>query len=166
MHGGIVLTQTDLFFQEWQPLMPILHRPTFLRLYDQYLASPESGNWQTNRQAYAQLFLIFEIATLSDTSTPENRTLSYEAQWRKALYSTSSNASLATLQCHVLAQICYMLRSDYTHLSRHRGIAITMCHELGLHQDHKYHSLAPLEAESRKKVFWCQYVLDKYVSRS
>ncbi|KIW22549.1 uncharacterized protein PV07_12426 [Cladophialophora immunda] len=154
----------NLFFQEWQPLLPILHRPTFLRVYEQYLANPESGNWQSNKQAYAQLFLIFEIAALSNISTPKKNTPSYETQWRKALYSTSSNASLPTLQCHVLAQICYMLRADYTHLARHRGIAITMCHELELHQGHKYQSLSPLEAETRKKVFWCQYVLDKFIS--
>ncbi|OAP55236.1 hypothetical protein AYL99_10209 [Fonsecaea erecta] len=154
----------NLFFQEWQPLLPILHRPTFLRVYEQYLANPESGNWQSNKQAYAQLFLIFEIAALSNISTPKKNTPSYEGQWRKALYSTSSNASLPTLQCHVLAQICYMLRADYTHLARHRGIAITMCHELELHQGHKYQSLSPLEAETRKKVFWCQYVLDKFIS--
>ncbi|ETI20538.1 hypothetical protein G647_08575 [Cladophialophora carrionii CBS 160.54] len=154
----------NLFFQEWQPLMPVLHRPTFLHVYEQYLANPESGHWQDNKQAYAQLFLIFEISALSNISTPKTSTPSYETQWRKALYSTSSNAALATLQCHILAQICYILRADYTHLARHRGIAITMCHELGLHQGHKYHSLSPLEAESKKKVFWCQYVLDKFTS--
>jgi hypothetical protein len=142
-------------------MMPVLHRPTFLRIYEQYLANPESGHWQDNKQAYAQLFLIFEISALSSISAPKKTVPSYEAQWRRALYSTSSNASLATLQCHVLAQMCYMLRADYTHLARHRGIAITMCHELGLHQGHKYQGLSILEAESRKKVFWCQYLLDK-----
>ena len=161
----LVLTQADLFFQEWQPLMPILHRPTFLRIYEQYLTNPDSANWQNNRQAYAQLFLIFEIAALSNTATPTKSHTSYEAQWRKALYSTSSDASLVMLQCHVLAQICYMLRADYAHLARHRGIAIAMCHELGLHQGHRYHSLTTFEAESRKKAFWCQYVLDKYAIR-
>lgn len=36
-----------------------------------------------------------------------------------------------------------------------------MCHELGLHQDQKYQSLSVLEAETKKKVFWSQYALDK-----
>ncbi|EXJ83158.1 hypothetical protein A1O1_06777 [Capronia coronata CBS 617.96] len=154
----------NIFFQEWQPLLPILHRPSFLRVYEQYLTNPESANWQGNKQALAQLFLIFEISALSNITTPKKNSPSYETQWRKALYSTSSIASLSTLQCHVLAQICYLLRADYTHLARHRGIAVTMCHELGLHQLHKYQSLSPLEAETRKKVFWCQYVLDKFTS--
>ncbi|KAI1613266.1 fungal-specific transcription factor domain-containing protein [Exophiala viscosa] len=154
----------NLFFQEWQPLLPVLHRPTFLRVYEQYISNPDSGNWQSNKQALAQLYLIFEISALSEITTSKRNAPTYESQWRKALYSTSSNATLCTLQCHVLAEICYMLRADYTHLLRHRGIAVTMCHELGLHQSHRYHSLSPLEAEARKRVFWCQYVLDKFTS--
>jgi len=154
----------NLFFQEWQPLLPVLHRPTFLRVYEQYVSNPDSGNWQSNKQSLAQLYLIFEISALSNITTSKKDAPSFEGQWRRALYSTSSTASLSTLQCHVLAQICYLLRADATHLLRHRGIAVTMCHELGLHQGHKYHSLSTLEAETRKKVFWCQYVLDKFTS--
>jgi hypothetical protein len=142
----------------------VLHRPTFLRTYEQYLANPESGNWQNSKQLYAQLFLIFEIAALSNMSTAKKSIPSYEVQWRKAIYSTSSDASLATIQCHILAQICYSLRADYVHMARHRSIAITMCHELGLHQGHKYHSLSPLDSEARKRIFWCQYILDKLLS--
>jgi len=141
--------------------MPILHRPTFLRVYEQYISNPEEGSWRSNKHAVAQLFLIFEIAALSSMTQSHKSMPSYEGQWRKALYSTSSGASLPTLQCHVLAQLCYLLRADYTRLSRHRGVAVGMCHELGLHQGHKYHTLPPFEAETRKKVFWCQYVLDK-----
>lgn len=51
--------------QEWAPLLPILHRPSFLRIYEDYLADPEAGHWHSNKQAVAQLFLIFEIAALS-----------------------------------------------------------------------------------------------------
>ncbi|KAL6247856.1 DNA-binding transcription factor cat8 [Rhinocladiella similis] len=154
----------NLFFQEWQPLLPVLHRPTFLRVYEQYVSNPDAGNWQNNKQSLAQLYLIFEISALSNITTSKKNAPSFESHWRKALYSTSSTASVSTLQCHVLAQICYLLRADSTHLLRHRGIAVTMCHELGLHQGHKYQSLSPLESETRKKVFWCQYVLDKFTS--
>ena len=154
----------DLFFQEWQPLLPILHRPTFLKIYEQYLAGPEAGNWQNNKQSIAQLFLIFEISALSSGHQSKSNTPSYESQWRRALYSTSSTPTITAIQCQVLAQLCYLLRADYTHLARHRGIAVGMCHELGLHQSHRYHSLSTFDAESYKRVFWCQYVLDKFTS--
>lgn len=46
-------------------MLPILHRPSFLKIYEEYLADPEAGHWHSNKQAVAQLFLIFEIAALS-----------------------------------------------------------------------------------------------------
>ena len=164
MHLVTLLTWvSDLFFQEWQPLLPVFHRPNFLRIYEQYLIDPEAGHWHSNKHAIAQLYLIFDIAALSSISRLKQSTTSYEIQWRKALHSTSSTACLPLIQCHVLAQLYYLLRADYTHLARHRAIGVSMCHQIGLHEDHKYHSLPPLEAETKKKVFWSQYVLDKYV---
>lgn len=160
----LFLTSSDLFFQEWQPLLPVLHRPTFLRVYEQYLAGPDAGNWQSNKQAIAQLFLIFEISALSSSHQTKTHTPSYENQWRRALFSTSAAPTLSVIQCQILAQLCYLLRADYTSLARHRGVAVGMCHELGLHQGHKYHALSTFEAETRKRIFWCQYVLDKYVN--
>ena len=154
----------DLFFQEWQPLLPILHRPSLLRVYEDYLADPEAGQWHSNKQAIAQLFLIFEISALSSSSRNKQATAPYEAQWRKALQSASSSATLATIQCHVLAQLYYLLKADYPHLTQHRAISVAMCHQLGLHQGHRYKGLPVLESESRKKVFWSQYVVDKFTS--
>lgn len=78
----------------------------------------------------------------------------------------SSTASVSTLQCHILAQLYYLLKADYTHCACHRAIAVSMCHQLGLHHSQKYYMLNLLEIEMRKRVFWCQYTLDKYVFSS
>lgn len=133
-------------------------------MYEQYLAGPDAGNWQSNKQAIAQLFLIFEISALSSGHTLKTNCPTYENQWRKAMYASSAAPTITSIQCHVLAQLCYLLRGDYTQLSRHRGIAVGMCHQLGLHQGHKYHTLGVFDAETRRKVFWCQYTLDKFTS--
>lgn len=52
----------NIFFQEWAPLFPVLHRPTFLNLYTEYIADPEHMG---NKHAVAQLNLVFGIAALS-----------------------------------------------------------------------------------------------------
>jgi hypothetical protein len=52
----------NIFFQEWAPLFPVLHRPTFLSLYEQYVAGPETID---DKKAIAQLNLVFGIAALS-----------------------------------------------------------------------------------------------------
>jgi hypothetical protein len=97
-------------------------------------------------------------AIVKQTSAP------YEAHWRKALQSTSSTASVASIQCHLLAQLYYLLKADYTQLTHHRAIAVAMCHQMRLHQAHQYKALHVLESETRKKIFWSQYVLDKFTS--
>jgi Fungal specific transcription factor domain len=153
----------NIFFQEWAPLLPILHHPTFLRVYEQYVAASDAEKWNTDKQAVAQLFLIFDIAALSSTARVEHYTTSHESQWRKAMHSVSSTASISTLQCHVLAQLFYLLKADYIHGARHRAIAVSMCHQLGLHHSQKYYAMNCLDLETRKRVLWCQYALDKYV---
>lgn len=51
----------NIFFQEWAPLFPVLHRPTFLNLYDKYMKNPE----EMDHHSVAQLNLVFGIAALS-----------------------------------------------------------------------------------------------------
>lgn len=52
----------NIFFQEWAPLFPIVHRPTFLNLYTDYVADPEN---MKDQHTIAQLNLVFGIAALS-----------------------------------------------------------------------------------------------------
>jgi hypothetical protein len=52
----------NIFFQEWAPLFPVLHRPTFLALYEQYVAGPDT---MVDKKSIAKLNLVFGIAALS-----------------------------------------------------------------------------------------------------
>lgn len=52
----------NIFFQEWSPLFPVLHRPTFLALYGDFVASPET---MEDQKSIAQLNLVFGIAAQS-----------------------------------------------------------------------------------------------------
>lgn len=85
----------------------------------------------------------------------------FEDNWFHTLERLSGDVSIPTLQCLVLAQIYCMTKADYRDLVRYRALAIGICHQLGLHQSHKQFALDPLTGETRKKVFWCQYALDR-----
>lgn len=52
----------NIFFQEWAPLFPVLHRPTVLKAYVDYLDESEGVK---DKHTLAQLNLIFGIAALS-----------------------------------------------------------------------------------------------------
>ena len=52
----------NIFFQEWAPLFPVVHRPTVLKVYTDYVNDPASVK---DKHSIAQLNLIFGIAALS-----------------------------------------------------------------------------------------------------
>jgi len=52
----------NIFFQEWAPLFPVLHRPTFLKIYTDFVTHPGDLH---DQQSIAQLNLVFGIAALS-----------------------------------------------------------------------------------------------------
>lgn len=52
----------NIYFQEWAPLFPVLHRPSFLAIYNAFCVSPDSIK---ERRNLAQLYLVFGIAAAS-----------------------------------------------------------------------------------------------------
>lgn len=55
-----------------------------------------------------------------------------------------------------------MTKGDYRSLLRYRALGVDICHQLELHQAQENLASNTLEGETRKKVFWCQYALDRY----
>ncbi|KAL8915048.1 MAG: hypothetical protein Q9171_000488 [Xanthocarpia ochracea] len=146
----------NIFFQEWAPLFPILHRPTFLNIYTQYVADPEGCK---DQHSIAQLNLVFCIAAQSlDGNKPYAE--SFERQWREAVKAVDSESVLATLQCLVLAQLNCIAKADYSKLLHYTGMAVDLSRRLGLHQSQMQFCLDSLATETRKKVFWTLYVVD------
>ncbi|CAI6332646.1 unnamed protein product [Periconia digitata] len=147
----------NIFFQEWAPLFPVLHRPTFLSLYETYVAAPESV---VDRKSIAKLNLVFGIAALSSDPRYGQDVESFETQWQCALESFLMDNDVATLQCLVLAQIFCLIKADYSRLLKYKGLAIGLSQRLGLHQSQKRFALGALTSETRKKVFWSLFTLD------
>ncbi|KAL6708560.1 DNA-binding transcription factor cat8 [Coniothyrium glycines] len=147
----------NIFFQEWAPLFPVLHRPTFLTLYEQYVSSPDT---MSDKKSIAQLNLVFGIAALSSDPRDGQDVVSFEAQWKSATESFLMDNDVVTLQCLVLAQIFCLLKADYSRLLKYKGLAIGLSQRLGLHQSQKRFALDALTSETRKKVFWALYTVD------
>ena len=147
----------NVFFQEWAPLFPVLHRPTFLGLYERYVADAEEV---TDKAELAQLHLVFGIAALSSGTRSSDDLTSFQSQWRAALDAILKDNSMSTLQALVLAQIFCILQGDYTLLLTYKGLSTTLSARLGLHQSQKRFTLGTLTSETRKKVFWTLYTVD------
>lgn len=147
----------NVFFQEWAPLFPVLHRPTFLGLYERYVADSEQV---TDKAELAQLHLVFGIAALSSGTRSSDDLDSFQSQWRAAVDALLKDSSMCTLQALVLAQIFCILKGDHTLLLTYKGLSTSLSARLGLHQSQKRFTLGTLTCETRKKVFWTLYTVD------
>jgi len=147
----------NVYFQEWAPLFPVLHRPTFLSVYEEFVGDPEKIK---NSHKLAQLYLVFSIAALSGEQPDLPQIAACESQWQRALEAILMDNTMATLQCLILALMYCALRADYKRLQYYKGIAVGLSHRLGLHQSQKRFSFGALTIETRKKVFWTLYTLD------
>jgi hypothetical protein len=147
----------NVYFQEWAPLFPVLHKPTFLRLYEEYMSTADHMH---DSHKLAQLHLVFGIAGLSSESPDRDQIALSEYQWRASLEVILMDNSLATLQCLILSLIYCINKADYSRLQHYKGIAVGLAHRLGLHQSQKRFSFGALTIETRKKVFWTLYTID------
>ncbi|KAL2263458.1 hypothetical protein VTK26DRAFT_6665 [Humicola hyalothermophila] len=147
----------NVYFQEWAPLFPVLHKPTFLRVYEEFVADPEKVK---NHHKLAQLYLVFSIAALSGEQPDLQQIAACEQQWQRSLEAVLMDNTMMTLQCLLLALMYCTIRADYKRLQHYKGIAVGLSHRLGLHQSQKRFSFGVLTIETRKKVFWTLYALD------
>jgi hypothetical protein len=147
----------NIFFQEWAPLFPILHRPTFLTLYERYTADTDAVS---DKAEIAQLNLVFGIAALSGDNKSSEDLESFASQWKAAADTILSENCMATLQVLILAQIFCIQQGELTRLLTYKGLSTTLSARLGLHQSQKRFALGTLTCETRKKVFWTLYTVD------
>lgn len=147
----------NVYFQEWAPLFPVVHKPTFLKIYEEFVADADKIK---NNHKLAQLYLVFSIAALSSDNPDLDLVASCELQWQRSLDAILMDNTMATLQCLILALIYCTVRADYKRLQHYKGIAVGLSHRLGLHQSQKRFSFGALTIETRKKVFWTLYTLD------
>jgi hypothetical protein len=147
----------NVYFQEWAPLFPVLHKPTFLRLYEDFVADSEQIR---DPHKIAQLYLVFSIAGLLQVNPDMHQLAVCERQWTRAVDSILMENTMSTLQCLVMAILTCIMRADYKRMQHYKGIAVGLSHRLGLHQSQKQVTLGALAVETRKKVFWTLYTLD------
>ncbi|KXJ91006.1 fungal-specific transcription factor domain-domain-containing protein [Microdochium bolleyi] len=147
----------NIYFQEWAPLFPVLHKSTFLRTYEEFIVD---GDTIKDNHKLAQLYLVFSIASLSAGTTELELVASCERQWQLAIDEIIMHNSMATLQCLVLALMNCQLQANHKRMQYYKGIAVAMSHRLGLHQSQKASSFGSLSVETRKRVFWTLYTLD------
>ncbi|KAF8251059.1 hypothetical protein K440DRAFT_647833 [Wilcoxina mikolae CBS 423.85] len=150
------------YFQEYHPLFPVLHRPTFLSTYEKLVAVDSAAAASLPAHDIAKLFLVFAIALQQQEPRNSPDQQSFDFQWQRALDSVVSETSINTVQCLVLAQLYCFGRGDYAKLLHYKNLAVGVALRLGLNHSQRKFAVGALGGEMRKRAFWCVYCLDSF----
>ncbi|CAG1980905.1 unnamed protein product [Fusarium graminearum] len=157
---SVLKHRTKVYFQEWAPLFPVLHEPTFRKLLDDSICGP---GIDCPYDKLAQIYLVIDIAGLSSNATDPEQFPTATQTWRDALSSSFPHKSIHALQTLTLATLCCIVRAERDGAIHYRNRAICLSNILALHRDCPHNLDEPcstLTLEMKKRVFWTLYTLD------
>ncbi|KAK7428141.1 hypothetical protein QQZ08_005380 [Neonectria magnoliae] len=164
----------ETFFRHWHPFFPFLHGPTFLAQIDHFydgdpapdLAPNTQTTWKLCRAVTFQC--IFNIA-----ASASGRVLDSACRIQPISTFTSligpilSNYDAASLQALLAAELYLIATMSLRAASTIQGALARSVYNSGFHRcPSRYLQLPPGTAGIRKRIFWCAYVLDRYIGQA
>jgi hypothetical protein len=168
--AGTVIENT---IDRWTPLYPILHKPSAKEAYERLKTGATAAQGLDLVILYQTLGLL-ALGTLGQPVASCTLDHSHFLCMSERYYSMAAGLldrvmgqpCLQTLQGLEIMQIYLQLSSRYSVASHLGGVAVRLAQTLGLHRHSHRFKFDPLETELRRRVWWCQYVLDTYVPAS
>lgn len=164
----------ERYFDFAVPTHRFLHRPTIEAWFEEFYAT--SGSMSRQDEAPAQiavLFMVFAQASLYTPTAEAEDTASSDASARYFLAAEHQlkrergKVRLTSVQAR-LAQCFYLLsKSRINHCWSLFGTTAHLVLAIGLNRGRRAESSGAtrrIETECRRRVFWCAYVLDKYLA--
>lgn len=163
---------TRSYFEEWHPILPFLNGPDVLRIFEEassngiaslhhldrsILRSVLSISLADSRQAVALRQAIpapFLFQTVDEAVSSSQFALCQPASIR-------ATQAVLSIQLFLVSMLCLNAAS------RLGGLIARMAFHLGLHRcPTRYPFFSPQEAQRRRRVFWCIYCLERFLSQS
>ncbi|KPM35286.1 hypothetical protein AK830_g11275 [Neonectria ditissima] len=164
----------ETFFQYWHPFFPFLHGPTFLeqvdRFYDEEPASnsatDSSSTWKLCRAVTFQCLFNIAASTSGHVLDPACR-IEPNPTFTSIIGPLLSNHDVASLQALLAAELYLITTMSLRAASTIQGALARSIYNSGFHRcPSRYLQLPPGTSGIRKRIFWCAYVLDRYVGQA
>ncbi|GAQ11362.1 hypothetical protein ALT_8683 [Aspergillus lentulus] len=170
-----------VYFKVWHPLFPFLHGPSFLRamelLYsdshgtegqnygDIPSTSPDHRNarWTTIFQC------VFNLAShlRPDLTLPPESRIKSPGSMHSLLAILTLRQDLPSLQALLAAQLYLVAKMSLRTASTVGGCILRSMLHAGLHRcPFRYKELSSHDRQLRKRIFWCAYAIDRYLSQA
>ncbi|OJJ47741.1 hypothetical protein ASPZODRAFT_131300 [Penicilliopsis zonata CBS 506.65] len=168
-----------MYFKVWHPLFPFLHGPTFLQAMELLYANGEghgpgpvhtSAASEHRNACWTTIFqCIFNMASLlrSDVRLPEQSKIKSPASIQLLLGTLTSRHDVHSLQALLAAQLYLVATMALRPASTVGGCILRSMLHGGLHRcPFRYKQLSSHDRHLRKRIFWCAYAIDRYLSQA
>lgn len=164
------------YFKVWHPLFPFLHGPTFLQAMERFYSStqetrPGEGIDSDHRSdCWTVIFqCIFNLGALlrPDLELPPECRIQAPGSMTALLGSLSTRHDITTLQALLAAQVFLVAKMSLRPASTFGGCILRSMLHAGLHRcPFRYAQLSSHDRQLRKRIFWCAYAIDRYLSQA
>ncbi|EGU85017.1 hypothetical protein FOXB_04437 [Fusarium oxysporum f. sp. conglutinans Fo5176] len=165
------------YFQTWHRFFPFLHGPTILKnmedlysSFDQYGAGSEPITPRVPMTLSRTLILqcIFNLASLHDSSQlPVTSEIQKPTDVLSYLPGLAVKGDLVSIQALFAAGLLLVARMSLRAAAVVSGLLSRAVFLAGLHRcPCRYAKLTADDCDIRKRIFWCIYVFDRYLSQA
>jgi hypothetical protein len=165
-----------MYFKVWHPLFPFLHGPTFLQAMEKvYFSRNETQHTQESCMDYRStcwmiIFqCVFNLGSLQapGVDLPSESKIQSPISFNSLLGTLSSRHDIVSLQALLAIQVYLVATMSLRQASTVGGCILRSMLHAGLHRcPFRYKQLSTHDRQLRKRVFWCAYAIDRYLSQA
>ncbi|PPQ82937.1 hypothetical protein CVT24_012850 [Panaeolus cyanescens] len=164
----------DAYFQRFHFLLPVIDKPSFIKKYTEVMEN--SHDLEVVRSETAFLSLLFSVFACAANLVQDPRLNTSARQddggmgmvyYERALilqYISHPNTQLAHVQCFILMSSFLCSVNCLPQAWILIGQAVRTGQDLGLHRSPRRLLLTPVEKETRRKIWWGVYTLDRMLA--
>lgn len=164
----------DAYFTRFHYLMPVLDKPTFLQQYNRIMDNQHDRSLARTETAF--ISLIFSVFTCAANLVQDDRLLVSGrpdeggmgmVYYERALilqYISHANTQVAHVQCFILLSSFLCSINCLPQAWLLVGQAVRTGQDLGLHRSPRRLTISPIEKETRRKIWWGVYSLDRMLA--
>ncbi|EIW62114.1 uncharacterized protein TRAVEDRAFT_115809 [Trametes versicolor FP-101664 SS1] len=164
----------DAYFARFHFLMPVIDKPSFLRKYKDVMDHRENPEFKRNYMAFIALMCsVFAVASrfVDDPRLNKNGNLDDGGMGvvyiERALilhYTSYPSIQLEHVQCFLLMSSFLCSVNCLPQAWLLVGQAVRAAQDIGLHRSPRWLALSPIQKETRRKIWWGVYTLDRMLA--
>ncbi|KAJ5586882.1 uncharacterized protein N7459_002647 [Penicillium hispanicum] len=165
-----------MFFKVWHPLFPFLHGPSFLqameRLYHGIAQEPSAMSEGADYRSICWTVILqctFNLGCIlrPDLQLPPESRIKSPGSLVSLLSKLASRHDIASLQALLAAEVYLVATMSLRLASTFGGCVLRSILHAGLHRcPFRYAQLSSHDRQLRKRIFWCAYAIDRYLSQA